>query len=189
MDNPKNSSIESDAGQILRIMSQLGSYSPSDFGALPVLWLLKKEFAHKLHSRLYITIEGREYYDGLCRNSNFQFSVTAFKEEALSGVVVKRSKKSGFTVTEQSSLKRAALPTPSKSHNTRTCEDDIAEVQQLQVHRKRLCREFSITDDELTLFIDQGRIRQCGDHWGLFDRKGDYWRHLCRKCFKASGGR
>jgi hypothetical protein len=180
--------VEADAGKMMRMLFTIGScaISGNERAEQASEWLRERGYVAIYRGCAHITMEGQEYYEGLCRNPSVRVSVRAFKEEALTGTRTRKSRRSGFMITEQSDLGRAALPTCSAPHETKTPEDAFDEAEQQRLARQRLCHELKITPEKMSLYAEEGRVRQCGNHWGVFDRRGQNgWQHLCRKCRKT----
>ncbi|MCP4540123.1 MAG: hypothetical protein GY832_23545 [Chloroflexi bacterium] len=127
-----------------------------------------------------ITDAGHTWIEESVAQACVRESIAAFADEALTGIT-----KSG----KRSKLTRAALPGSShEQHHTRSPEDQIARAQLERKAQAKEAKRLNITVEQFTKGLETGRVHICkgGDepHLGVFDRMGDRWQSLCRKCRK-----
>ena len=190
--------IESDAGKHLRLMAT-GAGWIDTYDRAAAEWLVKHGYARWSGQALYMTIPhydaennrmpgpetGLERYEALCRNPSVTASPAAWKEEARSGLAVGSGKLG--TVTTQSGITRAVIPSPSPPRTPRSPEDVASANEGMAAARRKWLRMFECTEDELYRYGCEGRIKWCKgcDDWGIFDlHSRDGAQSRCRKCRK-----
>lgn len=148
--------------------------------------LIDKEYLIKANGAYIITKQGREYTEGLKINSSFNTasSIAQHKEEALSGIVEKRSSASGFIVSEQSKLTKAVLPGAQKRVK-RDVEQFALETsdKRKKLHRD-LAKKLKLSEEELDTKIKEGLVgicKYCGEV-EVFHKDGKYRTSKCRVC-------
>ena len=182
--------IESDAGQLLRQLVIHGSVI-IDGRNNAALWLMKRKYARMgdwKHTKLYVEERGRDYYEALCRNPSVTESVTAWKDEALSGLTTE-SGPCGVR-SRQSGIERAVIPSPSPPGPRKTPESIMQDNERDAAARRKLLADLGCSEAELVRYGDEGRIRvcdKCGEV-GIFDRDRGSWKPMCRKCRKDRRG-
>lgn len=134
------------------------------------------------------TQEGRDFAKDIAKNPSANNSPVKFREEALTGMRVAKSKTSGYRVTRRSEISSAVLPSCKQIKNTRTPEDELDDVQTMMAARDKLLLQLGISADELYDLANQDRLRTCSgggrEHIGIFDKNGAGWRNVCRACRK-----
>ncbi len=174
--------LEAQAGRLLRNMAAYGWYRTIEMDAAQ--WLIRRGFAYWSGQDLFMTIEGREYYQGLCKNPSVTESTAAWKAEVRSGMASEPGPVG--TRTKQSSIDRAVIPKPAGPGSPKSPEDLAAEHQKGIATIRQWMANTGCTEGELILYGAEGRLRWCDgcDSVGVFDRKGGGFQHRCRKCTK-----
>lgn len=133
-------------------------------------------YLSKRKSEFFITKEGEDHVLAALHNSDVDSRSYMFKDEVLTGMDC-----SG----DQTKVDNAVLPSGKKYNKKNNAEDKVI-AEQLRVRaRAREAKKSGISEEEYDEGIKSGRIKMCGDHIGIFDRKGiDGWQHLCKKCRK-----
>lgn len=158
-------------------------------GIEAISWLLQKRYIYKHKGRYHVTELGDEYIDQVGFFSEKPKSLKRWKEEALTGLVERKSRSSKQYISKQSTMERAVLSTRSKDAPEGLRPDQaIINFENVLHLRKEVCRELGITMADYIRFNAEGRIRVCrhrGEHIGIFDRHSPgRWQHICRTCRK-----
>jgi len=145
-------------------------------------WLIKRGFAYWSGQDLFMTIKGRIYYDGLCRNPAVTESPAKWREEARSGLKIAAGRMG--TVTVQSEIDRACIPKPSGPGTRATPESILDEMQRDMAARVKWSEKLGVSPAELEELGRKGLLGvcyECGDV-GVLDNYGKGRRKKCRKC-------
>ena len=150
-------------------------------------WLVSKNYIWRTSSgMLIITESGFEYIDGLSRRPGFETATSAakHKEEALSGIVERRSNKSGFTVSRQSTMNRAVVLGGKEKHETKTPEDRFLMNEEARISKIKFAEQLGIKVEDIPAHLEAGRIKKCKRccNVELHGKKGKYIREICNKC-------
>ena len=174
--------LEAQAGRLLRNMAAYGWYRTIEMDAAQ--WLIRRGFAYWSGQDLFMTIEGREYYQGLCKNPSVTESTAAWKAEVLSGMASEPGPVG--TRTKQSSIDRAVIPKPAGPGSPKSPEDLARQNEQAASLRRDIMARVGCTGDEFVAYVRENRLRWCEgcETIGVFDRKGGGFQHRCRKCTK-----
>ena len=131
------------------------------------------------------TLEGREYFDGVCRDRRFAYSTHEWRLEVLTGTDYHG---------QQTTIDRAVLPGPvERPVVDYTPEKALQEAEQQERRVRKLCSRLGIDREEYERRIKDGSIKLCKGidplfpHIGIFDRHGGKrggFQYLCRECFK-----
>ena len=173
--------IEADAGRLLRRLAAYGWHRTIDMDSAG--WLIKRGYAYWSGQDLFMTIEGRTYYEGLCLNPAVTESPAKWKEEARSGMKVAAGRMG--TVTVQSEIDRACIPKPSGPGTRATPESILDGLQRDMAARVKWAEKLGVSPAELERYGMEGRLRVCChcNEVGIHDRKGEGRFHSrCRKC-------
>ena len=148
----------------------------------------KQKYTWKVGSKHGLTYEGREFVEGLEKSSeiNTATSTAKHKEEALLGLVEKRSRASGYLVSEKSKMTKAILPTYSEPRETKTPEDFFIEQDREKKGRERIAKSIGITVKQLEDAYEKGLVAICPgcEKIELFHSHGKYRQDKCIKCKK-----
>ncbi|MCK5610747.1 hypothetical protein KAR91_53230 [Candidatus Pacearchaeota archaeon] len=149
----------------------------------------QKEFVFKNGQAYGITQQGRDYVEGLSLNSAFSTAAgtAKYKEEALSGIVERKSKKTGFMVSEKSKLTRAVLFSHAKHHSSKSPEDFILEQDAIKKARVKIAKQIGITVEELEKAVEEERVKVCKG-CGEIEIHHKNLKGLRSKCVKCSKG-
>ena len=156
------------------------------YGQAAIDWLMNEGYLHNSNG-LIITDEGEKFLKSLGKKNIYYSDGGRFKDEALCGLSEIRNKKSGFIVSQRTSINNAVVPRGKKQHESITPEQIALEHDRQIKAKKQLAKRLKITVDELTTFIEIGRVRYCKrcKSVEIFDRKTfNRWHHVCRKCRK-----
>ena len=107
-----------------------------------------------------------------------------WKDEVLSGLTQEYNKATKKWVSARSDIDTAVLPTAERHASSQSPEDIyLRRVESLE-DDILLAEHFDISLERLHLYQEEGRIKQCGDHVGIFDRDRKHWKSKCRACRK-----
>jgi hypothetical protein len=148
------------------------------YSALTVLE--KNQSIDVSRGEIIITDEGRDYYLQACRRSSIAIgsATIEWKDEVLTG---SREENGSLEPTE---IENAVLPRARSEMRSCNSEDLFDSVIDEKFYLASLLK---IDIDELEKHLRDGRVRSCkgydgNNHIGIFDRNGEYWQALCRKC-------
>ncbi len=152
-------------------------------------WLIRNEYAGKAHGEYFITTIGREYYGGCCVSPaiNASPAVLKFKDEALSGLVTRRSSNTGQSITKQSTVDRAAIPSCGKHfQDDRTAEVILIEIEERNHQRRQIAGRLKITLDMLDELHADGKVQVCQEcgKIGIFRITDGKLGAMCLACEK-----
>lgn len=152
-------------------------------------WMRKKKYIAGT-TMIFLTDSGIEFVAGLRENVSVSSaaSESRYKDEALTGMCERRSKVSGYMVSEKSELTAAVIPTVKKPHTSVTPEDIIDEQRRFLGFKERIARQLNCTLEEIEHYSKTGRLRYCSscESWKLFNRKGPTrWQPHCKECLKG----
>lgn len=155
------------------------------------VWMRRKNLIGGT-DKIFLTDSGVEYVQGLKENVSVSTAASEqrYKDEALTGIVEKKHKAHGWMVSEQSGITAAVLP-GSHTPTTHTTPEDMIEQAQREYRAKEgLSNRLRVSMDTLLGYIDSGRVKLCNacNSVEIFDRKGDRWQPVCRKCRKKKRG-
>ena len=157
-------------------------------GIEAISWLLDQRYIYRHKGKYHTTELGDAYIADVGFYSLKDKSLKDWKDEVTTGLVERRSRKSGQVVTTQSRLTRAVMSTSTINAPEGIRPDQIVmELDNLMSMRKALCQELGISMSQYEILNDEGRLRVCkcgGEHIGIFDKDRDRFRHICRKCAK-----
>ncbi len=199
MTSQKTIDIEASAGRLLRQLTASGRLSVAAVDPKAGHWLASRGYAIRASKWLIITEPrfdsdnnrmpgpetGREYYERLCANPSVTASPSAWVEEARSGMA------SGpgpiGTVTRQSEIDRAVIPSPTPPGSPKSPEQIAAANERQAAGRRRMLEKLGCSEAELERLGQEGRVRVCPmcEDVGIFDRDRGGWKSKCRRCRKA----
>lgn len=149
-------------------------------------WLRHRKYLCN-YNGLVVTDLGLEYLEGLKNKKAIQSGDSGqFKEEALTGLVVRRNTQSGYMVSERSKIDRAVISQKISRPSHQTPEDAIIALEQERKAKRHLACTLNISDARMIQYTEEGRIKlckKCGEI-GVFDKDRKYLKSSCRKCRK-----
>lgn len=159
-----------------------------------ISWCLKNQYIYRDKGKFFLTVPGREYLETSRQQKRTSGSFRRWKEEALTGIVERKSKRCNNVITHKSTMDKAVLSTTSneglKTDNLETIYCQIDDAVSL---KKKLSNKFNLSPEKVDKYFREGRFRVCSGgepHIGIFDRKnrptGKGWQHLCRECMKKN---
>ena len=142
--------------------------------------LHKRGFVVVSRGHYYVTGEGRDYLQQCRDQCRERRSISAFKDEALTGIRPDGTR---------SKLTAAVLPTGIEhTGRQRSPEEHMMRAQAEHTALKKHAEELEMSVAELEGHLQTGRVHRCNGgkvpHLGIFDRNGKGWRNVCRKCRK-----
>lgn len=154
-------------------------------------WLWKNDMVSTYKGEYIVTDQGINYYEAARRNPHGMVKgadIFRWKEEVLTGLVEKKSKKSRLLISEKSDVENGVLPTTKPvPERITTPEDILCDYESRQRQLAKIARDLGITPEQVIEFWNTDRIHICaggGDHHlGLFD-KGQT---VCKRCTKKRG--
>ena len=193
MDNQQKITREVNATNILITLKQLGSgmiYTAHMFSDLLDIDAKEIKDALKfLKRKKYITVTDGEYFltdDGeKCLKAaksrphmDTGDAYNEWKDEVLSGMKEIKSKVTGQMITTMSEIDKAVLSTAKGRVEIRNPESIYIAREETLERRMELAEYLGISLTQLTLYLDDYKIHECGDHVGIIDR-GET---ICRAC-------
>lgn len=127
------------------------------------------------------TQDGREYYQSALRRATIGTSLTAWKDEVLTGM---------DRLGERTSIDTAALPGPVVMQANYDTPERIMGAYEVELRaKKKVCRALGIDLEEYARREKDGSLHLCRGfdkipHIGIFGRRGKGWQHLCKACRK-----
>lgn len=154
-------------------------------------WLGKQDLITTHRGEYLVTDQGVNYYEAAKRNPHGMVKgadVFRWKEEALTGLIQNRSKKSKLMISGRSEITNGVLPTTKpEPERVTTPEDILCDYQSRQKQLKKIARDLGITTEQVIEYWNSDRIRICGGggdhHLGLFDTG----QAVCKRCLKKRG--
>jgi DNA-binding MarR family transcriptional regulator len=142
--------------------------------------LCRRGFVVTSRGHYFVTNEGRDYLQQARDQCRERRSISAFKDEALTGIRPDGTR---------SKLTAAVLPTGIEhTGRQRSPEDQMMRAQAEQTANRKHAEELGLTVAELEAHLLTGRVHRCEGggvpHIGIFDKNGKGWRNVCRKCRK-----
>ncbi len=144
-------------------------------------WTKSRHYITEHLGTYLLTDVGVEFSRAAMRRPEIRGAISAWKNEVLTGINPKG---------KQSKIDTAVLPGAEDRPVKAVTAEDILSASQLRLQaRKRHARALGLSLEEFDAGVQSGRVRICDNtgesHIGIFDKKGNGWQHLCRRCRKA----
>lgn len=130
-----------------------------------------------------ITNDGLEHYRAIIEKPMIRSPNTSkWIEEVRTGISSKRGPLGD--VSYKSEVNTAVIPKGNaRQYDDQNIDLEIENINYKKYQLSQLKSILGLSIQDFSKYMIEGRIQQCGDHIGIFDRRGENgWQHQCRQC-------